>query len=112
MKYFKYILISVIISISTITLKASDYSLSVTDRSTEVNLFPNPIVNGDVLTIIAEKNIDRIEVLNILGQPIKNVSYFETVQAKLNIDELKEGIYIIKISFVDKTSSTRRLWVK
>jgi len=112
MKYFKYILISVLISLWTITLKAADYSLTAIDQSTEVNLFPNPIENGEVLTIVADKNINRIEILNIVGQPVKNLTFYETTNAKLNIEALKEGIYIVKILFVDKTSSTERLWVK
>jgi hypothetical protein len=112
MKFFKYILFSVLISFTAFTLKASDYSQSVAERSMEFNLFPNPIDNGDVLNIIAEKEIERVEVLNIVGELMRIENINETNRAKLNIDELKEGIYLVKIIFVDKTSSTKRLWVK
>jgi hypothetical protein len=111
MKYFKYILFIFFITVSSVVLRAANYA-SITEQSTDVNLFPNPIENGNVLTIVAEKDINRIEVMNIVGQIMKIENFTETSRAKLNIDEFNEGVYIIKILFVDKTSSTKRFWVK
>ena len=112
MKPYRYILISALICLSTITIRASSYSESVTDKSNEINLYPNPIKNGEVLTIDSDKNIYRIEIMNIVGQLMKIEDYSETSNVKLNIEELKEGIYIVKILFADNTTSTKRLWVK
>jgi hypothetical protein len=112
MKLFKYILFSFFLSISTIVLRASDYFEKVVERSMVVSLYPNPVVNGNVLTINTEKEINKIQVLNIVGQLMRVEGEIQVTNAKVSINDLKKGIYIIKILFVDNSSSTTRLWVK
>jgi hypothetical protein len=112
MKYFKNILFAALFMICTNLVKADDLSQNISDQPIEIKLFPNPIVNGEVLTIVAEKDIESLEILNIVGQKMITQNVEQTSNTRLNIGGLKEGIYFIKILFVDNTSSTKRLWVK
>jgi hypothetical protein len=112
MNYFKFIFFLVLVSISIVSLNAADPNVSATEQSNNLKLYPNPVTYGDALTISADKDIERVEVMNIVGQVMKIENFVMVPEVKLNIDELKEGIYFIKILFVDNTSSTKRLWVK
>lgn len=70
-----------------------------------VKLYPNPADN--VLHIVSNTDISRVEVYNLLGQ---NVMSKTTVskQAELNISDLDAGMYIIKV-YGEKGAETRRL---
>ena len=113
MKYLKYILLTVLMSVSFVAINASDGSLvSTSEQTTDIKIYPNPVIIGAVLTIDAGKEIESIQVMNIVGEVLKTEKYNETTIAKLNTDNLNEGIFFLKISFVDKSNSTKRLWVK
>ncbi|WP_299100687.1 endonuclease [uncultured Winogradskyella sp.] len=75
--------------------------LSLDDHSTNtVKLYPNPVNNQ--LTVALNSNIDTtIEIYDILGKLILNSEINKT--STLNVENLKTGIYIIKISQGDST---------
>ncbi|WP_407556832.1 endonuclease [Winogradskyella sp. 4-2091] len=75
--------------------------LSLDDHSTNtVKLYPNPMNNQ--LTVALNSNIDTtIEIYDILGKLILNSEINKT--STLNVQNLKTGIYIIKISQGDST---------
>jgi hypothetical protein len=76
-----------------------------------VSIYPNPATNGQVI-INADKEIYKIELLNILGEPILTEVPERSTSVRFDLRYLKNGIYIVKITFTDNTSSTKRLWVK
>ena len=84
------------------------------DFSGEVNisLYPNPVVDG-TLTVSAEKEITRLDIVNIVGEHILSEEEPEpSTSVRLDVNNLKSGIYLIKVTFVDNTSNTKRIWVK
>jgi hypothetical protein len=84
-----------------------------TDKSDEIGvmIFPNPVSDGEV-TISAEKIIAKIQLLNIVGEQISIEAPEADKSVKLNLTDLKTGIYLIKITFADNTGTTKKLWVK
>jgi len=63
----------------------------------EVRIFPNPATNQ--ISISSASSIKKLEFFNQLGQLIKS---YNTDSKVVNISDLKEGIYIMKISFNDQ----------
>jgi len=78
---------------------------------TEVILFPNPATKG-LISIQSEKEIVRIELLNIVGHRILTYRPEPSNNVRLDISNLNTGIYLIKIFFTDNTNSIKRFWVK
>ena len=70
--------------------------LSIEDfNENNVNLYPNPVKNN--LTIELKSNVDtNIEIYNILGKRVLKNLINKT--SNLNLQDLKTGIYIVKIT--------------
>ena len=68
-----------------------------------LNLYPNPVSN--TLIIDSKLPLEKVEVFSILGQRVKEViSNFNTI----SIDNLSNGIYIIKI-YTENGSAVKRI---
>jgi hypothetical protein len=79
--------------------------LSVENNSVEnLNISPNPTYGN--ITIRSEKIIQSISIYNTLS---KKVLSFNTNQKEINISQLSNGIYILKILFDDKKSVNRKI---
>jgi len=78
----------------------------------QVSVYPNPLTN-DLVTIKGNTNIQSIEISNMLGQTIttKKLSGFSQATT-VNLDNAKEGIYFVKITFVNNNSLVKKLIVK
>ena len=85
--------------------------LNETDGENKVVVFPNPATEG-YISIQAEKEITQIEILNIVGQRILMHGPESSNSVRLDIGNLNAGIYLLKLSFSDNTSDTKRIWVK
>ncbi len=77
---------------------------------TEVILFPNPATKG-LISIQSEKEIVRIELLNIVGHRILTYRPEPSNNVRLDISNLNTGIYLVKIFFTDNTNNIKRFWV-
>ena len=78
----------------------------------EVTLYPNPVTDG-VLKVTAEKEIKKLEILNIVGEKIlSQVEPEPSTSVQLNVNNLNSGIYLITVTFTDNTINTKRIWVK
>lgn len=65
----------------------------------KLTVFPNPaneILNVEILKELKIKDY-KLEIVNVLGQLVREEELKET-NVRLNIEELKEGIYFLKIS--------------
>jgi len=72
-------------------------------------IYPNPVV-GNTLHLNASTSWSTIEILNIVGQVVRTYPFDGNIrQASLNLDDLKEGVYMLKILFTDRTQSTRKI---
>lgn len=74
-----------------------DYPSSVNDiQQFDFKLFPNPA--SDLITINCKNNnsnLNNVVIYNITGQEVYS-NTFNTSQFKINISELKEGVYFVK----------------
>jgi hypothetical protein len=69
----------------------------------EITLFPNPVKKEINLKIDAEYNIPVVEttIFNILGKNVRDHS-LKNGDLKINVTDLPQGIYILRIKFYDE----------
>jgi hypothetical protein len=111
MKNGKYILIIIVLTLSVFTLKAGNNSTADNKDEAKVVVYPNPVSTDHVL-LSSEKEIVKIELLNIIGQQLIFQVINPSSNLRLELGNLKNGIYLIKVTFTDETISTKRLWVE
>jgi hypothetical protein len=75
-------------------------------------VYPNPISNGENLTIEGNKEIQRVEIINIVGKEVILEKVLPANRIELNINGLDKGVYFIKVYFTDNNSIIERIWVK
>jgi Secretion system C-terminal sorting domain len=113
MRDYKFILLVLSLFISFLQVKADNFSENTDEVSvSETKIYPNPVANGESITIKGIKEFSKIEVINIVGNKIYSVIIPESLTYKLNIEDLKDGIYLLKILHTDNTSIIKRFWVK
>jgi hypothetical protein len=95
-----------------ITNTAKSYFMSITNvneqflNSREVNILPNPTNN--LLNVASKYDFEKIELTSITGQVLLS----ESVNAKthqLQLQNLAEGIYFVKVSYANGMSVTRKV---
>ena len=68
-------------------------------------LYPNP--TSEFLFLEGQNNLDDISVLNSLGQRVIFIENNETTALKLNLSNLKSGVYFIKVNSGNTTETYR-----
>jgi hypothetical protein len=112
MRVTRYILILGFLLLIRVRANSESYFLGIENKNgPSVELYPNPATNAQV-TISAEKEIQKIQLLNIVGEQVRVEEPESSNTVKLALEDIKNGIYIVKITFTDNTSTTKRLWVK
>jgi hypothetical protein len=71
--------------------------------SHNLHITPNPV--NSVLNINSVSNINQISVSNIIGQNVMNVNNINSNNYSLNVNSLKNGIYMIAVKNSDGTFS-------
>ena len=72
------------------------------DYMSELSIFPNPTNN--ILNISSSETISEIEIVNTLGQVVKRIEV-NSDNAVCNVEELKAGVYFVKIYGNPRTST-------
>lgn len=94
-------------------IKADNFSDNQNKGSLEAtSIYPNPVSNGENLTIKGDKELERIEIINIVGKRVIEEKVSPTTVYELNINGFDKGIYLIKIHYTDNNSIIERIWVK
>jgi hypothetical protein len=91
---------------------SADGVLSTTDFNTlpvDFSVYPNP--TAAELHINAARILQKIEIYNLLGQQIKTVQV-NLKSATLNISDLKKGMYLLNLKFIDGTRATTKIFKK
>jgi hypothetical protein len=70
----------------------------------DLNLYPNPV--KEVLTINSDKQIDRIELIDVLG---KTSMHYLNGSNQLSVGDLSPGMYTLKISFSDGSYAVKKI---
>ena len=69
-----------------------------------LKLFPNPV--KDILNIQTNEKIEKVEVFDMLG---KNLGIFRNRTGRIRLSNLKTGIYVAKITFVNGNFAVRKI---
>ena len=77
---------------------------SIDDYSASCQIFPNPF--NSTLSITTEKTVKNILIYDVFGRLVKNQSASET-QINLNLNELSEGIYMLRLDYGDSMCTHR-----
>ncbi len=73
--------------------------------ATEITLFPNPV--NDILNITSSETISEIEIVNVMGQVVKRIEV-NSDNVVCNVEDLKAGVYVVRIRIASATLSQRR----
>ncbi len=71
----------------------------------EIALFPNPAT--DILNITSSETISEIEIVNVMGQVVKRIEV-NADNAVCDVEDLKAGVYVVRIHAASATLSQRR----
>ncbi|MBR4582402.1 MAG: T9SS type A sorting domain-containing protein [Bacteroidales bacterium] len=71
----------------------------------DVKIFPNPAT--DILNITSSETISEIEIVNTLGQVVKRIEV-NSDNAVCDVDDLRSGVYVVRIHVASTTLSLRR----
>lgn len=69
-------------------------------------MFPNPA--GNILNIKSSNDIDKIQISNLTGQVIITEAKISK-EHKLNLENISNGVYFLKVIYTDKQSESRKL---
>lgn len=61
-------------------------------------LYPNPIIQGNALTISLKENITSVKVYNVLGAEVDSYKNIDKRTFELPTDKLNNGVYLIRIN--------------
>jgi hypothetical protein len=71
-------------------------------------LYPNPVTNGKVYIITADRAPKKIQIFDVLGTQVMRTTL---LREELNVSELDAGVYVLRVFEKDKMA-TRKLIVK
>lgn len=78
----------------------------------DFKVYPNPNNIGS-LNIEAEERIDRVEIVNLMGQTVLFQNYdLAQNTANLNLGSIARGVYVVQVHFADNMISTQKLTVQ
>ena len=86
-----------------------DGDIGVEDQSsTSFIYYPNP--TSDILNIVANKKINYLSVVNVLGQKVITENYLDNGQ--INLSTLRTGTYMFRVIFEDGSMETFKVLKK
>lgn len=89
---------------------------SVIHKKTEVNpqviIYPNPCKNNKVNVEFKSHFISGIQLVNIAGKTVLRKKYdFSEAKKEIRLDDIQNGIYIIRITATDNETIVKKLIV-
>ena len=87
-------------------------SVNTIDTDVQLNVFPNPVTNNEVI-ISGEETISAVSIVSLIGQEV----YAETMTGLnntevINTEGLYTGTYIVLVDFSNGAQSARRILVE
>jgi hypothetical protein len=77
-----------------------------TDLNAKFTLYPNPSTDG-IVTIAANSEFEKVEVLNILGAVISTENGVEGNKIKMDLGSLPAGTYFVRVSNGNKSKTEK-----
>ena len=84
---------------------SNDSGIEEENLAGEISLFPNP-TNG-ILNITSSETISEIEIVNMMGQIVRRMEV-NSDNAVCDVEDLKAGVYIVRIHAASATLSQRK----
>ncbi len=91
---------------TNLTLHVSG-ALHTTQPEPGISLFPNPV--ADVLNIVTTNSIQKAELHDLTGKVLRSVTAAEAQKQQLDMNQLNEGVYFLRIYFADGTEEVRKI---
>jgi len=82
-------------------------SLNTTQAEPAISLYPNPV--ADVLNIVSTKVILKAELHDLTGKVLRTVTAAEAQKQQIDMNQLNEGVYFLRIYFSDGTENVRKI---
>ncbi len=78
-------------------------------RTVAVSTYPNPTV--DVINVYNSNNLElsSYKVIDLKGTVIKSGILNNTLDQKINVSELSQGVYMLKLNTTDNTTITKKI---
>lgn len=77
--------------------------------NSRINIYPNPASDYVTISTPYKTNIFNIEIYNLQGNPINQISNVNSQSYKLDVNRLPEGYYVIKVVFKDGSTINKNL---
>ena len=90
---------------SIVTLHLNILSGISQDGTAEISVFPTPVT--DILNITSSETISEIEIINVMGQVVKRIEV-NSDSAVCDVEDLRSGVYVVRIHAASTTLSLRR----
>jgi len=82
------------------------------DTGDSIEIYPNPVTDGRI-TIVTGKQIQSVQILNITGKIIFNREYpVNTSKVEIEMNNPEKGLYLVRITFIDRKVHTEKIMVK
>lgn len=75
---------------------------------TNVDIYPNPVLNGE-FTISSAEKMQMVEIVDLLGASIYKENLDGNMKWQMNPDVVISGLYFVRISFSDNSVLTRKI---
>jgi hypothetical protein len=87
--------------------------LAVFQENIDAVVYPNPVRDGKFY-VSSSYSITSIEVLNVIGQRIvkKDFNAYNVQEIMVELLNCEQGLYLIKISFINDKTIIKKLLVK
>ncbi|MFP4665074.1 MAG: T9SS type A sorting domain-containing protein [Bacteroidales bacterium] len=79
-------------------------------QSFDLEIFPNPVTDGKI-SLTSEKMIESVELYNMVGQKVLQRNKIGSFRHVLTPENLRNGVYILKLSTTDGAQATRRIMI-
>ena len=82
------------------------------DLASQISIFPNPVHNEIHIVIKKDANIRKMELFSILSskvQQIKNIDFESDEIQKIDVTNLKNGVYFLKTELIDGKIITKKV---
>jgi hypothetical protein len=72
-----------------------------------LNIYPNPSKDIFNIEVANLKNIDKVEVIDVMGKTIWQTFYEEMKPLQVNLSEFSSGIYTVKVTAGNSITTSR-----
>ncbi|MBL7910897.1 MAG: T9SS type A sorting domain-containing protein [Bacteroidia bacterium] len=85
------------------------HELNFSDKKDKLVLFPNPSANTNLVSLLNLEEEAQVSIYNMSGQLVRSQI---TNSGTISIEELNEGLYIVRVQEKDKTIRTAKLLIQ